>query len=190
MKFLLCIFLSSFSLFGHSQKIDLSNLFFNIPIYESRDSIYRFCTQNSIFTEKTKMGKTTRNGIEINTYFGTVKIDFDSANGQNIDSAQIQLSTGAQRVDGDSIIKYVIPISSSFFFSKKKSAKKYYSKVADQLKTITNFDPRNNKIYLNDKLIGYSEIWIKPTIKISSLSLEFVKSAKKYKVMIEVVIYE
>lgn len=191
MKFLFSALFIIISTTGHSQNNDLSNLFFKVPIYESRDSIYHFCTQNYLFKQK-KGGKTTRNGNIINTYYGEIQIADTSLRDKNIDSALLQVSTGGQRMAGDTTFIYIIPITSYYYFAKKKSAKIFYSQVADQLTKFTNTKTSNGKVYLNGKLIGYSKRWIKPTNQISDLQVRFKKDAesKKYSVIIECVLYE
>lgn len=192
MKFFLSILFIHLTFVGFSQKEDLANLFFNIPMYESRDSIYAFCIRNQQFKEKSNGYITTRNRDTINTYFGTVQNVNAYFKDYNIDSAKLQVSTGGQKSEGDSAVIFIIPITSYYHFNKKYSAKKFYSQVAKQLTNFTNTRRSNGKFYLNDKFIGYSKIWIKPTNNISDLQVSFEKDSesKKYSVTIECILYE
>ena len=180
------------SFIGYSQNHAVRSLFFNIPIYESRDSIYKFCKQNDLFNEKKNTYKVTRNGKEINTYYGSVKVLDRILIGRKIDSAKVQVATGGQRKERDTTVTYILPITSYYYFTKKRSAKKFFKYVDNQLSTFTNIKTSKAKVFDDEKLIGYLKNWSTPTKQIDNLSVQFEKGEdiNLFKVMIKCVLYE
>jgi hypothetical protein len=176
---------------GYSQIDSLKSVFFNIPIDETRDSIYNYCIHKNIFRLIKSNYRTTRNGEVINTYYGTVQLDKKSIV-KNIDSAKIQISSGGMKKDGDTIVVYILPITSYYFFSTKNSAKKFNNQVTQQLTLFTNKKPSTAKVFEDEILIGVAKYWLEPTSQIHSLNVTCKKDAesKKYCVNVNCDFYE
>lgn len=184
----ICVLFVSFTL--HSQDSSLYSLFFNTPIFETRDSIIDFCYKNASFSEIKSEYKTYKFGIEIKTFYGNVNISSDSLEKFNISKAEISVSTGVQKFDNDSIYKTIIPIHAYYHFKNKKSANLFFSESSKIISTFTNKEITSGKVYEDDRLIGYAKLWNHFDYRISSIELEYVKIRfrNSYKVTINIVL--
>ena len=172
--------------------LSLANLFFELPINESRDSISTFCDSSDLFKKKKSSHISTRDGKTLKTYYGKLITVDDQFIEKNIDSAKIQISTGSTWDEENSVSLYIVPITSYFYFSQKESAEKYYKEIAVQMTLYTNETTPRYTVYFEDELVGYGQNWSQLNDPISGLSITFERGFenKYYQVTVELMRYE
>lgn len=188
--FLFLLFLIP-SFIGRSQKVPFPDLFFDLPIFETRDSIYNFCLQHKQFRERKSEHRTFQQGKEIKTFNGDVLLNSELKR-QGIDSIRIQVSTGSLRIDGDTTYRDLLPVKSDYFFSKERTAKRFYKRIISQFEAFTSLRMRKGEVYEENLLIGFFQKWMSPVTDIKSLHVQFEQEDKKgtFRVIVNCTLYE
>lgn len=197
MRYLIVLF-SLITFFGYSQVNDVNDLFFKIPLNESRKSIYNYCSDSGFFTKHETKGKLTKKVKEIEIYGGHLnKLSLDLIK-RKIDSVEIQLSSGNVSIEGEKESKELLIFWTYYYTSDVKSAKKNYKKLKKQISKICMEKPyhfKNLGIEENEdfeKEIGYSDQWYFNNAANSEIELKYkiLKENKKYLIQLGYTRYE
>jgi hypothetical protein len=181
-KLLLFIVLVSCNSF--SQNNELNKLFFNIPLYSSRDSIYNFFDNATFITKEKNKYRVTKNGIEIKTFNGYHnKIETVD---KKIDSIHFKLSTGSKSKKGESNNKNLIVVSLNYKINDKRISEDSYEKIKEQIIDVLKLNPTgsNKDVDNKKKKIGISCYWILENEEIVQLEYRIINK-KEYKIRIE-----
>lgn len=179
-KILLFIVLISCNSFAQNK--ELNKLFFNIPLYSSRDSIYNFFDDASFITKEINKYRVTKNGIEIKTFNGFHnKIETVD---RKLDSIRYKLSIGSKSKEGES--KNLIVVSVNYKMNDKKYSEYNYEKIREQIIEVLKLNPTGSAKVVDEKKkkIGKSCYWILENEEIVQLEYRIVNK-KEYEILIE-----
>ena len=125
------LFIALISCNSFAQNKELNKLFFNIPLYSSRDSIYNFFDNVSFITKEENKYRVTKNGSEIKTFNGFHnKIETID---RMLSSIHFQLSTGTIYKEGASSNRNVVVVSVRYKMNDKKHSEYSYEKIREQI---------------------------------------------------------
>jgi hypothetical protein len=192
MKYLKIFFLL-ITYLGHSQSTEMNNLFFKIPLNESRDLIYQYCIDSNLFTKEKPKNIITKNGKEIKVYSGYLKNLTSELINKKIDSVEIQLSTGNVSFENEKEPKDVLIFWTYYYSMDSIPAKKQFIELKNQISTISKEKPYHFQNFVKEendvaeKLVGYSEKWyFKNDINLEiELKFEMLEENKKYLIRLE-----
>jgi hypothetical protein len=187
------IFFLLITFLGHSQNTEINNLFFKIPLNESRDLIYQYCIESNLFTKEIPKNIITKKGKEIKVYSGALKNLTSELINKKIDSVEIQLSTGNVSFENKKEPKELLIFWTYYYSTNKISAKNQFIELKNQISKICqeksyhyqNFVKEENDV--EEKLVGYSEKWyFKNDVNLEmELKYEMLEENKKYVIRLE-----
>ena len=192
MKYLKVLFFLITSL-SYSQNTKTNNLFFKIPLNESRDLIYMYCVESNLFIKEESKNEITKNGKEIKVFSGYLKKLNPELIKRKIDSVEIQLSTGRTSNENEKESNELLILWSYYYTSDSISAKNLYNEFKKQISEICKEKPYHFQNFvkeendLEERLIGYSKKWYFKNEENLEMELkyEIVEDNKKYLIRVQ-----
>ena len=185
MKYLF-ILIASFSLSSYSQNTEINELFLEVPLNESRDSIYNFLTKSDYFIKE--KSKVTYSGNFPKVYSGIYSKPEFKYKTKNSDSINVQLTFGNATIEGEKESKKLLIFHSYNYFSNSKSANKIIKKIKKHISSLSKEKPYFYKNYRRDendkeeRYVGFSNKWYFKNNEDLDIELKFeeIKPNKKY----------
>lgn len=179
---LLLILIYFLSLLNSYAQKDINQLFFNLPLESSRDSIYSSIKKYG-FIEKSSNRTVSQNKKIIKTFSGY--LDVKTVGSTLADSIKIQLSTGSTSIENDNYYQNLLILWTYHHFSNVKTAKEFYQVKKNEIIKIVSEKPNHFRNYFEDGTItaGYSDTFYEEKGD-REVSIEFKREKKEYLIIL------